>query len=88
MTPEQAIDWNIPGREFFDAEEQKRRDFAFRHDVPKQSPESRSNLLKSMFEELEATNVHRDPYLQSENDHEECVPKRGREVIIRNWAPI
>lgn len=86
LTPVAPIDWTVKGDQFFKNEHTKREEFSRRHDIFHQSSESRLNLMKSMFEELEESNVKRDPFLY--NGEEECAPERGREIITRNWAPI
>ena len=86
LPPVVPVDWTVKGAQFFKNEHAKREEFSRRHDIFHQSSESRLNLMKSMFEELEESNVKRDPYL--DHGEEECAAKRGREVITRNWAPI
>ena len=86
LPPIIPVDWTVKGAQFFKNEHAKREEFSRRHDIFHQSSESRLNLMKSMFEELEESNVKRDPFL--DHGEEECTPERGREVITRNWAPI
>ena len=86
LPPIIPVDWTVQGAQFFKNEHAKREDFSRRHDIFHQSSESRLNLMKSMFEELEESNVKRDPFL--DHGEEECTPERGREIITRNWAPI
>ena len=87
LPPVIPVDWTVKGDQFFKNEHAKREEFSRRHDIYHQSSESRLNLMKSMFEELEESNVKRDPFLDNGGE-EECAPKRGREIITRNWAPI
>ena len=53
------------------------------------SKNSRMRLLESMYDELEATNVKRDPFLNYEEDERnECRQLRGQETNKVEWTPF
>lgn len=83
----------LSGNEWFEREQQRYESQVFHGGVATPSQDSRMRLLRSMYDELEATNVKRDPYLSATNPNDpgntsdtDCQPLRGSHEVTYNWT--
>lgn len=80
----------VSGNEWFQREQERYESQVFHGGVRTPSQASRTRLLQSMYDELEATNVKRDPFLSASNPNdtetnEDCKPLRGSQGATYDW---
>jgi hypothetical protein len=86
VTAPTEIQWDNDGKHFFEHEMRKRDEYIFKHELHRQPSDSRARFLKSLYQELEESNVKRDPFLHPSGDETECSRLRGRGTSKRNWS--